>query len=341
MSGRAKLLSLASAIVVALVAACETPPPAFPHVTHLEKLDCGGRGKPACLKCGSCHDGVRTPGNNPYPTASACASCHANDAEQKLAKTPPPKREGIRFPHDRHLGQKAILGQCVKCHGGVADDAKPKFPPMSTCMQCHQKDFDAGKCTPCHQQADLSQLKPETFMRHDSEWIRHHGVVATTSQIVCNQCHKQSDCADCHDQKQDMTIESRRPDAIGANFVHRGDFIARHPMEAHAQPSTCLRCHQPTFCNSCHVERGISGAAVGSANPHPPGWVGTNTDSRDFHGRAAKRDLLSCAACHDAGPATNCIICHKVGGTGGNPHPRGWQSSRSPSDSMCRYCHGS
>ena len=36
----------------------------------------------------------------------------------------------------------------------------------------------------------------------------------------------------------------------------------------------------------------------------------------------------------------NCIRCHQVGSYGGNPHPRGWQSARSPKDSMCRYCHG-
>ena len=37
----------------------------------------------------------------------------------------------------------------------------------------------------------------------------------------------------------------------------------------------------------------------------------------------------------------NCILCHRVGGPGGNPHPGGWMSSRSrQSDTPCRYCHG-
>jgi hypothetical protein len=57
------------------------------------------------------------------------------------------------------------------------------------------------------------------------------------------------------------------------------------------------------------------------------------------HGRAARRDILTCAACHDQGPASNCIHCHAVGGPGGNPHPDGWSSGRDVQDGMCAFCH--
>jgi hypothetical protein len=83
----------------------------------------------------------------------------------------------------------------------------------------------------------------------------------------------------------------------------------------------------------------VSGNAVGANNPHPPGWVGADTRSSDFHGSHARRDILSCAGCHEQGPATNCIRCHTVGAYGGNPHPSGWQSARGRQSSMCRYCH--
>ena len=56
-------------------------------------------------------------------------------------------------------------------------------------------------------------------------------------------------------------------------------------------------------------------------------------------GRSHGRDIVACAGCHEAGPATNCIRCHKVGGYGGNPHPRGWKSARGVDSEMCRYCH--
>jgi hypothetical protein len=83
----------------------------------------------------------------------------------------------------------------------------------------------------------------------------------------------------------------------------------------------------------------VSGNRLGATNPHPPGWVGNDVRSADFHGRQARRDIASCAGCHEQGPATNCIRCHKVGAYGGNPHPHGWQSARGPGSAMCRYCH--
>jgi hypothetical protein len=121
--------------------------------------------------------------------------------------------------------------------------------------------------------------------------------------------------------------------------VHRGDFMVRHAIEAQSQPAACLSCHETQDCDSCHLERGVSGNAQNSRNPHPPGWVGNDVNSSDFHGRHARRDIVACAGCHEQGPATNCIRCHTVGAYGGNPHPHGWQSGRSPSSTMCRYCH--
>jgi hypothetical protein len=180
---------------------------------------------------------------------------------------------------------------------------------------------------------------PQTFSRHDTGWIRRHGPAAKRVSSQCNQCHTESQCNDCHDLKQTIPIEVRRPEAIGAGFVHRGDFLTRHPIEARSQPTACLKCHSTSSCDDCHVRRGVSGNAVDGRNPHPIGWVGPDTDSKNFHGRAARRDVVSCAACHDRGPATNCIRCHRVGGSGGNPHPGGWTSSRSKGAAMCRYCH--
>jgi hypothetical protein len=156
---------------------------------------------------------------------------------------------------------------------------------------------------------------------------------------VCSACHSEADCNDCHDVEQVLGIEQRRPEKIERQFVHRGDFIVRHAIEAQSQPARCQRCHEPETCDACHVARGVSGNAIAGRSPHPPGWVGTNTQALAFHGRAARRDILACASCHERGPATNCIRCHKVGAYGGNPHPNGWRSARSVDEEMCRYCH--
>jgi hypothetical protein len=339
------LILLVSAISVALAGflACSPgEPPRFPHVKHLAEIACGGKGQPECLTCTSCHSGVRTAGSEPLPARKICAGCH------DLSKLPPSSfgqpgvEHGIRFEHSSHLTLPKIKNQCVACHSGVVETGagKTNFPPMSACLTCHQEDFDTGKCTPCHSGQNLSHLMPQTFLRHDQNWLRRHGMMATRSATVCNQCHSQTDCNTCHDATQTLTVEARRPDAVERDFEHRGDFMSRHPIEARSQPATCLKCHSASSCDSCHLARGISAGRLDSPNPHPVGWVGPNTTSRDFHGRAARQNILVCTACHDQGPATNCIRCHSVGGFGGNPHPRGWDSARSTGDGMCRYCHG-
>lgn len=334
-------LMTAFGVALALLCACAgREPPRFPHVKHLAEIACGGKGQQQCLTCASCHAGVRTAGAQPMPSKQVCAACH------DLSKLPPSTfgqelERPIRFEHSRHLSLPKIKNQCVACHSGVVDNGpgKTSFPPMSTCLDCHRKDFDTGKCTPCHAQKDLSGLLPQTFMKHDQNWLHRHGLFATRSAQVCNQCHSQTDCNTCHDASQTLTVEARRPDAVERDFVHRGDFMTRHPIEAKTQPATCLKCHSESSCNSCHILRGISAARLDSPNPHPVGWVGPNTNSVDFHGRAARQNILVCTACHDQGPATNCIRCHSVGGYGGNPHPHGWASARSRDAGMCRYCH--
>lgn len=261
----------------------------------------------------------------------------------RVLAQPPHRPYGqILFDHDAHLQMDSISGQCVTCHKGVVTANTPALPPMSQCFSCHehQEQWEQNNCTPCHLRADLEVTLPQTFLRHDAFFLRQHSSAAQTQEALCQTCHTQSDCQSCHDLSQALTMEQQRPDAIENNMVHRGDFMVRHALEARSQPAQCMSCHSPPDCDTCHIEQGVSGNVAGGRNPHPPGWVGGNPASRDFHGRAARRDLLSCAGCHEAGPATNCIRCHQVGGPGGNPHPSGWKSARAPADEMCRYCHG-
>ena len=212
---------------------------------------------------------------------------------------------------------------------------------MSQCFSCHEheQEWNKGVCAPCHAQAELERTLPQTFLQHDQGFMRRHGQLASQEKRLCQACHSQAQCDDCHDTTQDFAIERRRPEQIERKFVHRGDFIVRHAIEAQSQPSLCVKCHSVESCDSCHVARGVSGNRVNGRNPHPPGWVSTETTSRSGHARAARRDVVVCASCHDQGPATNCIRCHKVGGFGGNPHPSGWRSTQSQSSQMCRYCH--
>ena len=328
-------------------AACDRPPlPRFPHLQHLE-LACGGPGQPECLTCTSCHANPKQVAQVPLPEASACSRCH-KDGQKKLARSiqiagfVAASRGRILFSHRSHLALPTVRGQCNRCHAGMFDSSgkTPSAPPMGVCLTCHQTQFERAQCTPCHRAQDLRQLMPESFMRHDAGWLRRHGVSAGRQPRICGQCHAETWCAECHDHDRGIPIERRQPDRIERLFTHRGDFITRHALEASSQPDICLRCHSVSSCDSCHISRGVSAARIGSVNPHPLGWLGKDTSSRNFHGRAARRDILSCMTCHDHGPATNCVRCHAPGGPGGRPHPPRWESARSMGDAPCRYCHG-
>jgi hypothetical protein len=326
----------------ALFFACDPPRPArFPHVTHLAGLECGRPGEPACLNCASCHGDMREGGFDRPMDPKTCAPCH-KQAEEILVRSldvTPPDVQDRRFPHPQHLKLERIAGQCVNCHEGVVSaraDASP-VPPMAQCLTCHLADFERANCTFCHTAKYLERTKPRTFLQHDSGWIRQHGEASARMPRVCSQCHSDTSCTDCHDVSQGLALQARMPDAIGRELPHRGDILTRHPFEARTQPSTCVNCHTPASCNSCHIARGVSAGRRGAPSPHPPGWMGRDTEAPEHHGRAARRNLMECASCHDQGPLTNCIQCHRPGGSGGNPHPGGWRGSRD--QTVCRYCH--
>jgi hypothetical protein len=328
------------------LAACrDLAQPRFPHAVHLVELECGGPGQPSCLSCNSCHTPSRPEREQKLPAQALCESCHQQDLRQVLpALHAAPERPygKIAFDHDRHLKMDGIGGQCVPCHQGVVKPGSASMPPMSQCFSCHEHDaqWQSGECAPCHERGDLRRSLPQTFLKHDLAFARHHGERALDQAELCQSCHTQSDCQACHDVTQGSSIEQRRPERLDASFVHRADFVTRHAGEARAQPARCLSCHSTETCDSCHVERGVSGNRLDARNPHPPGWVGTAAMGQSFHGSEARRDIVLCASCHEQGPATNCIRCHQVGGYGGNPHPRGWRSARGTDSEMCRYCHG-
>ncbi len=341
--------TLALAVAVALGAAlallaCEhTASPRFPHLMHLTQLACGDVGQPDCPSCASCHRGRGESGMG-LPSPQACAPCHqatsAAVTSTMTAFATLPSR-GIHFEHDKHLALSKIRGQCIGCHAAVTTNAqgRPELPPMSTCLECHQADFQQGRCSPCHDRQALPKLLPQTFLRHDGSWLGRHGLQASSNELLCNQCHARSWCQDCHDTQRRRGASPHPEWALGRPSNHGGDFLSRHPMDARTNPAACLSCHTQSSCESCHLERGVSAGARGSINPHPDGWLGRDTSSPQFHGRAARRDIVSCAACHDQGPATNCIQCHRVGGPGGNPHPHGWHGGEQGSGRPCVYCH--
>jgi hypothetical protein len=342
-------LLLLAALVFA--AACSTRYlTRFPHRTHLAELKCGSEGQPACLSCPSCHQGVN--GSHDAwakPSEDVCTKCH-QESHAKLAESirpalaVRPAAYDIRFSHDKHLVMPDFKGQCVKCHAGAVGQVNgpPLFPPMATCLNCHehQEAFAKNQCSACHKSNDLRGLKPRSFLAHDSQWVRRHGSEARASQETCILCHSQTQCDTCHDSTQAIRPDKLSPEAITREQTHRFDFLTRHAIEASSQPGQCVTCHVRAECDACHAQRGVSAGLTNNRSPHPLGWASGTGASTNLHGPAARRDITACAACHDQGPASNCVRCHKVGASGGSPHPAGWRSTQAMDSTACAPCHG-
>ncbi len=317
--------------------------PRFPHRVHLESTG---------LNCHNCHSSIptsTTTGRPDFPGYAACSSCHRSEVGQgrrygydaQATFSGNPDRRHVIFSHQRHM--RPAKGQCVQCHKDVESNVPTQaiLPAMAACLgACHQKQYDDRNCTLCHQQSDLVTLRPVTDIPHGLDYVPRHATDALRAGQLCRSCHTDNQCTACHSTSTGLRAEVQRLDDTRSSFRHGGDYITRHAIEARTEPTACVRCHQPSSCDSCHVRNGVSGNARGGLSPHPAGWTGRDSSDPTSHGRAARRQVVECASCHEQGPATNCIRCHKVGAFGGNPHPAGWSRMQSASSGeTCRYCH--
>ena len=275
------------------------------------------------------------------------------------------------FPHSPHIDGDV---PCVACHASingasrleanlrhVAMPSQPSKDPA--CSGCHDTDPDVAvparaepfrfrfdhaahlktvkDCKTCH--VDLKGYLPRTAFAHQGDWLRIHGAQARPTAESCAQCHDQTHCAECHAAQTTAARPSVVfPEDVARSFIHRGDYVSRHTVEARANPASCRSCHGSAFCEACHTQQGLTSAAANIRDPHPGGWS-TDKGTSHFHGDAARRDILSCAGCHDNGASSTCVGCHQVGGIGGNPHPATFLRKHDGGDrshnDMCRACH--
>jgi hypothetical protein len=316
----------------------------FPHDPHVE-------GEVACTNChagiagsSKLEQGVRHVQLPAHPSKEkACSGCHDSDPEIHV----PSRTEAFRlhFNHQAHLSDRVKGGDCKVCHQKLPEkgDTAATVPPMAACTSCHnhQADFEAAKCTRCH--TDLKGYLPKTTFSHQGDWMKAHGSMAKPSAASCAACHDQTYCAECHAAQNTAARPSIIfPEEVQRAFIHRGDYVSRHQVDAQANPASCRTCHGSAFCSSCHTQQGLTNTAINVRDPHPAGWA-TDKGTNHFHGDAARRDILSCAGCHDNGAASTCVACHQMGGVGGNPHPSAFLNKHDADDrqhnSMCKACH--
>lgn len=323
----------------------------FSHTMHAEQAGCG-----------DCHDGVaESEGSGGKAGAfipaghAGCESCHDVEDKEGCATCHRGAREGVKlarvdrqlnFSHKAH-GER--VKECKTCHAPETRGGA-NIPGHATCntAQCHAKQYKTLQCDGCHRSLERYRLGPKDSLTHGPGFNKSHGILARQNVRACTQCHDQTYCADCHTPSQLAKASVRFPEAVTSGFIHRGDFISRHGIEARSDPQSCRKCHGQRQCRSCHALNGLATAPHADleggrtrSGVHPAGWMVPG--SGDFHGHEARLDINRCASCHDKGTGSNCVKCHRVGGMGGSPHPPGWswrdKQNQCRNTRMCRTCH--
>ena len=298
------------------------------------------------ISCDSCHKEVaaKEPG---LPREGTCLECHDRDNCGQCHTNPKQPRswakavkQGVIFSHPAHL--KATEGRCEPCHEDVAQRQSPResgrLIPHDACMTCHRSEYRKTDCRKCHPDLAENPARPTSFFNHDADFVRRHASLAQGDEQVCAHCHRQSFCADCHGKTEVLRPSERQSERVDKPLIHRGDYVTRHAIEARLDPNSCARCHTQRQCVTCHEARRVAPGRGGAFTHGMPAreWASENPADPNRHKFEARMGVASCAQCHDRGPETNCIRCHKVGGPGGRPHDDMIGSRKDP---MCRWCH--
>jgi len=309
------------------------------------------------INCVECHGGVLTESSTDragtslhLPSEAECRRCHTKPHDERacggchgesyVREGAELARQHLRFDHGPHM--RAVNGDCVRCHSGVAA-ARPEAlrPRMATCFGCHEHrdQWTLRDCGGCHVDVAAEETPPADHLVHDGDWLREHGVRAASERDLCATCHSERSCAACHGTGTVPALPAKMAfDEVRLSGLHRAGFRSRHAMEARADPGLCTTCHSESSCNDCHVASHVAPGG-GAKSPHPPGWVSAGMGGGD-HGVQARIDPASCAGCHGGAGEQLCVGCHHVGGPGGNPHGPGFHSTKNKlRDRPCRECH--
>lgn len=327
------------------------------------------------MECADCHAGAdttRTAGDFLLPQKAVCADCHEVEDEQqcsmchtdagRLEKYAVPQRE-VRFNHQAHVVQGM---DCLDCHAGVENAEMPStafLPAMASCSRCHNGVAQTDACESCH--TAVETLLPLSHKQGD--WVKAHKrqVRVASMDADCAVCHTDNFCQTCHaDANVQFTRSSmvrplgeNRPAPAGSiklvkQRVHALNFLFFHGIDARGKRSDCYTCHQQqAFCADCHRQEQDAGfASPVPFNHRGPDFIRLGVGSGGGrHANLARKDIESCAACHDVqGSDPACITCHvdRTPGKGNDPrtHARNFMRD-SEGDwhgnpaSTCFQCH--
>lgn len=334
----------------------------FSHRLHVQDAGMG------CLDCHEAASTSASARDNLMPKKANCESCHAEQLESScttchFSDDPSDYRafvgpdRDLLFGHELHVARQKM--ECITCHAGVEqaeNDLSQHLPPMETCYTCHNDVAASNQCERCH--LNLAGLRPLDHNRTD--FTREHKRLVRSGQTSCAMCHSDASCEGCHaavplvrvDEARRDLISPRSPrlgaidrgQTLGLQKVHDLNFRYTHGVAAAGKMSDCGSCHATQeFCAACHAAGGNITQSEFRPSNHTAAFVATE------HGRMARRDIETCAACHDAaGAEPTCVFCHSdpdgVRGTNTSIHPAGFMRStqgpwHSDPGANCYVCH--
>ena len=231
----------------------------------------GSPSRAACLKCHAYDwsmDSAKT-SKVPHPAhlrviteTRDCVLCHRWTAHEETYmqqhKKMPFSTVCASFPC--HVGFKPAA-DCKNCHHqlqqslGVWKQEHPKVVQTVGPNACLEKCHNAEQCRTCHTTGkepvfantiNASTVTAIEAAHVKSDWLTQHGTFALADQSKCVTCHvTQGECQDCH---------SRRPAFHGTDPTA---WIGTHKNFAQDK-RRCYECHQSTWCDACHKQRGIT-----------------------------------------------------------------------------------
>jgi len=210
-------------------------------------------------------------------TDEVCLQCH--DPNRKATS-------GYRILID-HVEHAKTNGSCVSCHVRTAHPVETRGQAltfMGQCFTCHgtpeQPDASA-ECGVCH--PDDYELVPATH--EDSKWATKHGDTAVSDFGLCDMCHDQPFCTDCHG------VAMPHPDGWAEGATG-------HAIVAKTDRAVCEKCHGASLdmCTMCHHK---------GYEPRKGPWV------KQHFEQVRERGAAYCMeSCHSP---VYCIRCHADG----------------------------
>jgi hypothetical protein len=104
-------------------------------------------------------------------------------------------------------------------------------------------------CSDCH-------TDWRSALSHTTDFSTRHQFYASQQKQTCLLCHKESFCADCHANKEEIKPSDKFKDSPELAMPHRGDYITQHKIDGRLNPASCFPCHgrqNNQRCKVCHI----------------------------------------------------------------------------------------